>query len=186
MKILVVAAVAAMALGAVSVSSASATIVSAKFSSFGLRVSASGVSIQKGSGTAKSCSVSSAEGWTEPNGSFVASSEGVGGAMRFTCTDATYLRLRFNGFARYDTVTGRYYLQVADYSSLLASPWGTYYQTTGGTNQWTWVNGSGATPSTMTLKEQYVGNQNLTGEKITITGTVTAKGEGGGLITLSH
>ncbi len=183
-KVLLVTAVVAMALGAVSVSSASAAVVNGKFSTSLFKLSTSGVTIKKNGGEAKSCTLSPAiEIYAEASG-FVGSNESLA-KVRFNCTDGTYLRMSFNGSAKYDTVAERYFLHVNDFTGQsLQSPWGLYSQYTGNTDDWTWVNGAGATPSTMTLNEQTVGS--ISGEKITISGTITAKTSSGGLVTLSH
>jgi hypothetical protein len=188
MKVLLATAIAALALGAVGAASASATIVNAKFSYPLVKLTTSGVTIKKNGGSAKSCTLSKAiEFWAEGS-SFLGGNE-AGGIARFSCTDGTGLKMSFNGLAKYDTVAERYYLYVADPGSqALESPWGpnSYFQATGGTDNWTWVNGSGGTSSTITLNEQWVGSTVTGSEKITITGTLTAKTSSGGLIILSH
>jgi hypothetical protein len=181
MKVLLAAAVAAMAIGAVGASPASATIVSAKFStSSEFNIKAAGVTIKKNGGSAKSCNLT-AKGSEFGSGSFI----GTSGTMHvtFTCAGSPSLKVYFFGQMKYDTVTGRYWLQLANGQTSLESPWGWYTQTS---NQWTWVNGSGGTPSTIPLEEQYVGYVNGSNEKITISGTLTATTLAGGLITLTH
>jgi hypothetical protein len=186
MNVLLVAAVAAMALGAFSAGTASATVFRAKFSTSLFKLSTAGVTIKKNGAEAKSCTLSPAvEMWGEAGGAgFVGSNESQW-KVRFNCTDGTYLRMSFNGEAKWDSVTEAYFLRVADYTSgSLQSPWGLYSQFTAGTDDWAWVNGSGATSSTITLNERLVGN--VGGQQITISGTLTAKTSSGGLVTLSH
>jgi hypothetical protein len=185
MKLLLMTAVAAMALGAVSASSASATIVSAKYSSQSFKLTSPGITIKKNGSSAKACTMAPVTVETEGDG-FIGTNEFFFG-LKFTCSGSWPLVMNFNGRAKYDTVTGRYWLQVADLDNQTQeSPWGFYYQETNDTDQWTWVNGSGSTPSTITLNERWVGLTATGSEKITITGTLTAKTSSGGLITLSH
>jgi hypothetical protein len=182
MKILIVAAMATLALGAITVSSASASIIRGKFSTSSFKLYGTSFTVKKGA-ESKTCtpatiSVSAFES------SFFASNTSEG--TKFTCTDASYLLMVTAGEAKYDTVADRYYLFVGDQGQSLRGPWGWYFQLTGGTDNWTWVNGSGSTPSTMTLNEQWVGYKVEPYEKITISGTFTAKTSSGGLVTLSH
>lgn len=181
MRVLLAATVAAMALGAVGASSASAAIVSAKFStSSEFNIKATSVTIKKAGGSEKSCSLAAKASEFGP-GAFIGTSGST--HVSFTCTGSPSLKVYFNGQMKYDTVTGRYWLQLVNGPYSLESPWGWYSQIS---NQWTWVNGSGSTPSTITLNEQHVGNLASTGEKITISGTLTATTLAGGLITLTH
>ncbi|HWC49714.1 MAG TPA: hypothetical protein VG448_12600 [Solirubrobacterales bacterium] len=184
------AAVAAMALTAVGASSASATIMAAKFSPAGtpFYLKTTGVTIKKNGGSAKSCTASNIR--TEEFGSpttFGGANESFGG-VRFYCSGSPALQMAFWGDLKYDTVTGRYWLQVVDHTEeTLESPFGFYVQGTGETDQWTWVNGTSTTsPSKITLNEQYVGYLYSTHERITISGTFTATTLSGGLITLTH
>jgi len=182
LQVLLAAAIAVLALGAIGASAASATVVRAKFSTSSFKLTGSNLTITRGA-ESKTCTPS-AISVNALESSFFAgnSSEGT----KFTCTDLSYLLMNLSGEARYDTVTGRYYLHVGDVSNSEWSPWGSYFQQTGGTDDWTWVNGSGATPSTIPLSEQYVGYTVEPFTKITITGTLTAKTSSGGLVTLSH
>jgi hypothetical protein len=186
-KLVVVAAVAAMALTAITASSASASIVSAKFSPSGaLYVKSTGVTIKKNGESAKTCTVSNIRTEEIGTGAFLGSNEAFGGA-RFACSGSPGLQLAFYGGMKYDTETGRYWLQISDLSNgSHESPFGPFWQITNGADQWTWVNGSGSTPSTMTLNEVYVGYVGSTHEKITISGTFTATTLSGGLVTLTH
>ena len=178
-KVLLVAAFAVMALGAVSASSAPASIVAAKFSSSSWKLTSPSVTVKRGT-EAKSCKLSKAiEGFGES--SFIASNDWTGASV-FTCSDLSELVMRYVGEAKYDNVAARYYLHISSYNESLRSPWGpnTYFQST---SDWTWVNGSAVTPSTMTLNELAIGTA-TTGQKITLTGTITAKTASGGLVTL--
>jgi hypothetical protein len=183
-KVLLVAAVAALALGAVSASSASASIVNAKFSSSSWKLTASSVTVTRNGTESKSCKlVNPIEGFAEGSG-FLAMNEWTGESI-FTCTDGSTLVMRYSGEAKYDTVAGRYYLHISSYNEALASPWGphAYFQST---SDWTWVNGSGATFSTMSPNALQIGLSTPGSQKITVTGTITAKTSTGGLVTLSH
>jgi hypothetical protein len=180
LRVLLAAAVAAMALGALGASSASAAVVSAKFStSSEFYIKGTGVTIKKNGGSAKSCNLTTRAA-EFGSGAFVSTNPSL---PVFTCTGSPSLKVYFTGQMKYDTVTGRYWLQLVNGPYSLESPWGFYSQVA---NQWTWVNGSGGTPSTITLNEQHVGNLTSTGEKITISGTLTATTLAGGLITLTH
>jgi hypothetical protein len=177
-----------MAMAAVTAASASATIVSAKFStSSEFYIKSTGVTVKKKGESAKACSLVNPIRTVEfGSGHFIGSNESFFG-LQFTCSGSAPLKMSFEGPLKYDTVTGRYWLQVADRSTnTLESPWGGYLQSTGETDQWTWVNGSVGTPSSITLNEQYVGYLASTGEKITISGTFTATTLSGGLVTLTH
>jgi opacity protein-like surface antigen len=184
-KILLAAAMAAMALSAVGASSASATIFNAKFSSPTFKLTATGLTVKRNGGEAKTCTPSAGLE-AAVSGSEVYVSNEWTGASRFTCGGSS-LVMRLLARAYYDDVAGRYYLQISDYNEqTLESPWGPkYWQKTSNTDRWTWVNGSEATASTMTLNEQWIGTT-TTGEKITMSGTFTAKTSSGGLVTLSH
>jgi hypothetical protein len=186
MMVMFLAVVASMALGAVSASSASASVVNAKFSYPSITVTTAGVTIKKNGESAKSCTLKSPIGIGVSGSGFIGSNESSSGGVRFRCTDLSSLLMWFAGGANYDTETGLYYLHLQDKAGQsLEGPWGWYFQETGNTDNWTWVNGSGSTPSTLTLNEQYVGHTE-SGEKITISGTLTAKTSTGGLVTLSH
>jgi len=185
---LVIAAVAAMALAAVTAVPASASVLSARFStSSEFYIKASSVTIKKNGESAKSCSLANPIRAGEFGaGAFIGSNESFGG-VKFTCSGSNPLVMQFNGQMKYDTESGRYWLAVHDLANQdQTSPWGFYRQSTGETDNWTWVNGSGSTPSTITLNEQYVGYLSSTGEKITVSGTLTATTLSGGLITLTH
>lgn len=185
MKVMGIAIVAALALSALVASAASASIVSAKFSSPLFKLTTTEVTIKKSGGEAKTCTLPKAIEVFAEGSSFIGSNELQ--TVRFSCTGGTSLRMSFNGQAKYDTVAEKYYLNVADPNSqAFESPYGLYLQSTGGTNNWTWVNGSGSTSSTITLNEQWIGSTQTGSAKITMTGTFTVKTSSGGLITLSH
>jgi len=181
--------VAALALAAVTAASASATVVPARFSTTGeFYIKApSGVTVKKNGESAKSCSMVNPIRAVEfGSGAFIGWNEPSTQQVQFTCSGSGPLVVMFKGEMKYDTVTGAYWLKVADQTVTHGSPWGQYLQNTSGTSQWTWVNGSGSTSSTIALNETYVGNLSGTGEKITISGTLTATTLSGGLITLTH
>jgi len=188
-KIVLVAAIAAMALTAMTAASASASIVNAKFSTaseFYIKAP-TGVTVKKNGGSAKSCTMANIR--TASNGG-AAEFVGYNGPFQevnVVCSGSPSLVMRFYGLAKYDTVTGRYWLQVEDGpSTALSSPWGEYWQISSGLDQWNWVNGSGTTQSTITLNEVRVGYTTSTHEYITISGNLTVTTLTGGLITLTH
>jgi hypothetical protein len=184
MKVLFGTALVAMALGAVGVSSASATIFNAKFSTPTFKLATTSVTVKRAGAEAKTCTLPLALEVSTSASEYFASNEWTG-ASRFSCGVGSLVMWLYGG-AKYDDVAGRYYLSVSDYIESLESPWGgKYWQKTSNTDTWTWVNGSEVTPSTLTLNEQWIGST-TTGQKITMSGTFTAKTSSGGLVTLSH
>ncbi|HET9154707.1 MAG TPA: hypothetical protein VFN85_11400 [Solirubrobacterales bacterium] len=183
---MLVAAVAAMSLAAVTAGTASASTLSARFSpasEFYIKAP-TGVTIKKNGGSALSCTMATVIAGPSGTGFFGSNEPNLG--LKFNCGISGSLVMRFQGHEYYDTVTGRYWLQVEDFTvNTLGSPWGNYWQESSGLDQWTWVNGSGTTPSTITLNEVRVGHT-VGGENITISGSLTATTTSGGLITLVH
>jgi hypothetical protein len=189
MKVMLVAAVAAMALTAVTAGTASAAVVAAKFSpasEFYIKAT-SAVTIKKNGGSAKSCTMADIRATPAGSyGEFLGANVVGFGETKFTCSGFSPLVMRFMGQAKYDNVSGAYWLQVSDGpSQTLSSPWGGYLQNSSGLDKWSWVNGSGSTPSTLTLNDVRVGYLASTGENITISGTFKATTLSGGLITLA-
>jgi|GEM_PF-6202829 len=91
--------------------------------------------------------------------------------------------MSWRGQPFYDTVTSQYFLRIPGTVETAETPWGpnTYIQSQ---SDWTWVNGSGTTPSTLTLNELVVGTA-TNGEKITITKRTTPGGEPGVVFLLA-
>lgn len=186
MKALVVTAVAAMAMSALVASSASASIVAAKFSSSTFKLTTTGITVKRSGAEAKACTPSAqTEGFWDGASFWIGNQPG--GETKLSCPSATNLTMVLYGQPKYDTVTGEYFLKVADFGTYsLTSPWGSYKQVTGSGSTGTWVNGSGATPSTLTFNEAWIGSTVSGSQKITISGTFNVTTTSGGLITLSH
>lgn len=185
-KVFIAAAVAAFALSALVASAASAAVVPAKFSSSSIKFTTSGLTVKRNGTEAKTCTFygTSPSGMTEAD-SFFVSNHGEGD-VTLSCT-SSILKLQTIMFGRvsYDTVANRYTLQVSEYNVVpLESPWGSYsyYQ---GTFGGTWVNGSGATSSTVTFTNQTLG-YTTSGDQLTIEGQIKATTSTGALLTLSH
>jgi hypothetical protein len=181
-----VTVIALMAMGALLASSASASIVSAKFSSPSFRFVGSGpITLKRNGIEPKTCELKSVlEGGNLSSQSDFSNGNGTFGEARFEC--AGTLEMFWYGAAYYDTVTGAYSLRVSDFPSYdLNSPYGRYYQQSEGKNQGGWTNGSGTTASRVTFKEAMIG-RDLAGKAITLTGTLKVTTPSGGLVTLSH
>lgn len=185
-RILLLAALAALAASALLASAASASVLPAKFSSSQFKLTTTGITIKRNGTEAKTCTPvgNKLEGFAESN-QYVISNE-LGGSARFWCSNNTELTMAWLGEALYDTVANRYSLRIASHSGeTLTSPFGQYLQepgTTGGT----WTNGSGSTPSKLTFSNETLGFTYPGGQKLTIEGTFTVTTLSGGLITLSH
>ena len=183
-KVVLTAAVAAMVLSALVASSAAAAIVPAKFSSTGMRLPTSGITVKRNGLDPKVCTyVRATEGETYGNNYWVTNEFGL--VSRFKCPLGAELQLAIKGEATYDTVAKRYDLTI-HYSSGQSqwSPWGQYWQN-GEVAKGTWVNGSGSTPSKVTFTDQTVGHD-ASGKSISITGTFNPTTMSGGLLTLSN
>ncbi len=184
------AAMAAMAMSALVASSASAAIVPAEFSSSSFKLTSTGITVKGNGIEPKTCTPSVAiQGSAEPGGGFLASNPGYA-ESKFSCTGGTAFYMVFLGEALYDTVANRYFLHVNDFPSWsLSSPFGSYSQVSGsgeGGSEATWVNGSGATASTITFTNQTVG-WTYSGKRVSIDGgALKATTPSGGLLTLTH
>ena len=182
MRIVLTAAVAAMALSAVLASTAAAAIVPANFSSTSIKLTTSNLTVRANGAEPKLCSAATLSGTAENNNFYVGNSGGFA-ESKFTCGGAQFTMV-FLGEARYDTVAGKYIFHVNDFPSWsLWSPWGSYSQNVAADG--TWVNGSGSTASTATFSGQTVG-YTTGGKKVSIEGTFKATTSSGGLLTLSH
>lgn len=185
-RVFVSTIVAVCCLTALLAASASASIVPAKFSSFDLKLSGSGLITLKRAGIEpKTCELK------KPIEAFVEGNEFLGGnsewgETRFSCTSGTTtLAIRSYGEALYDTVTGAYSLHIFDYAGVTQlSPYSWYEQAAGQKFTGKWTNGSGATASTVSFTEAPIGYAG--GKLITFSGTLKATTSTGGLITLSH
>jgi len=185
------ALLAVAAMTALLASSASASLVAAKFSSASFRFVGSGTITLKRNGIeAKTCELKTPliGGNFGPTSSFQVGN-GTFGEAKFTCpTGGTpvYLEMFYWGEAQYDNVTGAYSLRVDNYSEhTLGSPYGQYSQITTGQDRGSWTNGSGTTASTVTFNEALIGHDTA-GKSITFTGTMKVTTSTGGLVTLSH
>jgi hypothetical protein len=180
-KIALAAALAVLALGALT-ASASASIVNANFSASLLKTNESTFTIKRGT-ESKTCTAHPVSISVSGGRSFLGSNSSSEGTV-FGCPDLTKLEMRWAGEAKYDTVAERYYLHIGAWSSqALHGPWGWWSQSA---SDWTWVNGSESTPSTITVNELVIGHNESPFENITISGTFTVKTSIGGLVTLSH
>jgi hypothetical protein len=186
--VFVTAAVASLALTALVVASASAAIVPAKFSGPEFKVSTTGLTVKRNGLEPKTCTFKPATvGLTESEQFYIL--DNFEGDTKLLCPNgSTPLQMILRGVARYDNVAGTYSLHVNDYTTTnLYGPWGSYWQQSkvvGGGFNGTWVNGSGATASTVTFSNQTFG-YTAAGLKMTMEGTVKVTTPSGGLITLS-
>src|SRR5215218_3187686 len=185
MKLALTAALAVIAVSGLVASSASATVVNAKFSSPALKLTTTGITIKKNGTEAKICT---------PKATIEATAEGSGyfatnqwdGTTGYWCPSGTELESVFYGEAKFDNVANRYYLTLTSNTThSLMSPYGSWWQETRGLSSSTWTNGSGTTPSTLTFANQTLG-YTLSNARISIDGTFTVKSSTGGLVTLSH
>lgn len=185
MKVLLTAAVAAMALSALVAASASAAIVPAKFSSSSIKMSTSGITLKRGGLEPKTCTQAGSLAGTGEGGGYLVNNQWDGSA-KFGCSGLELIMV-FWGNSSYDTVANRYFLTLKSYEIYpFRSPYGEYWQRINLPSSGTWVNGSGLTPSTVTFTDQLIG-YTLSGNKpITISGTFNVTTSGGGLVTLSH
>lgn len=180
---MVTAAVAAMALSAIVASTASATIVAAKFSPSGqVKLTTTSITVKRNGTEAKVCTPSpnNISGAAE-NSSYFIANNGFG-ETKFSCPSGAYFSEYFSGQAKYDTVTEKYYWEMAKPYTSLTSPWGSYFQVVFKVD---WVNGSGLTPSTLVFKNQTVGVTSA-GASISVEGTYNVTTTTGGLVTLTH
>jgi len=189
-KVSIVAAVAAMAMSALVASAASAALVPAKFSTSSFKLTSTGVTV-KGNGIEPKTCIPSVyiEGYAEAN-NFMATNPGYA-ETKYSCTGSTAFSVVLVGQVQYDTVAGKYIVHVNDFPSWsLNSPFGSYSQVSGasggGGSNATWVNGSGATASTITFVNQTLGWTYAGSKKITLDGVFKATTTSGGLLTLSH
>jgi hypothetical protein len=185
-KTFLVAAVAALALTALVASSASAAIVPAKFSSSNIKMTTTGITVKRSNLEPNSCTLN-APGYSAfaLGNEFYGDNDGVGGTTVFSCPSGKAFSFFFNGKATYDTVTAKYTITLFKNTELsLWSPWGNYKQSSEATAAW--VNGSGATASTVTFNNPTLGLTSEGGKPISIEGTFKATTSTGGLLTLSH
>jgi hypothetical protein len=163
------------------VGNAVASEVSATFSGTSLKLTTTGVTLKKKGGDPRTCTLTApAAGIASGSTAFVYNSMGL---TLFKCSGTgSQLQALFAFEAVRDTVTGEYRLRQAPNNGGGTSPYGGYQSAS--LLNGTWVNGSGATQSTLTYKEAVVGYLTSTGEPITMSGTFTATTNTGALITL--
>jgi hypothetical protein len=185
--------VAACLLLGISTSSAMAEEVGTKFSAGTIQLSASGLTLKKNGGEAKTCTLSAVNG-------IAYQSEGVAEIYNnsFTlltelnCTGGTLLELPFYAtVGRYNTITGKYSVQLTRVGSgVYSSPYGSYNFAFNVPSGWVaagWTNGSGTTASTINFNETVIGVlHSNTSTKLTLSGSVKATTGTGGLLTMSH
>ena len=179
-------AVAALALSASIASSASASVVPAKFSTANFKMTTSSITLKRNGLEPKTCTLNGTLVGAGESGSYFASNQ-ADGSTRYFCSGGGQFTGVFMGSASYDTVTGRYYLTYNGYGGMsFFSPYGeSYYAETRGLSSGTWVNGSGSTPSKVTFTDQTVG-YTTAGKRLSMDAVFTVTTEAGGLITLSH
>jgi hypothetical protein len=176
-----IALVAALALCAVAVAPASAEVVPAKFSSSTFKLTTSGVTAKRNGADPRTCTPSGgAISGSTSSSSFL----GSGFGSKFNCSGPSELLMTVGGEAKYDTVSGEYYLLFNASNTPVQSPWGWYEQTTA--RKATWVNGSGATQSTLKFSNTTIGHLQSDFSVISLDGSFTATTSVGGLLTLSH
>lgn len=180
-------AAACLALAAFGASSAMAEEKPAKFSASSIKLSTSGVTVEKSGGDPKVCTMKTygpASGKTVGSAIF-AYNWWNGFTTRLDCPSSTELTLSFYGAqALYDTGSGKYKVRFnAGTNVPFYTPWGEYIPDSYADGVWN--NGSGATPSTLSLDHEPIGELVGGGAKITLTGTFTATTSTGGLLTLS-
>jgi hypothetical protein len=187
-KGILAAAVAVLALSAAFASSASASIVAAKFSSSTMKLTTTGVTVKKNGLEPQSCTLSFGHPWLGfTGGSEFFGSNGTNEWTDFSCPSAKAFQFRIVGKASYDTVTWVYFLTISSYNISEFTPWGNYLQNASPAATATWVNGAGATPSKVTFSNPTIGNLiECCSKAISVEGSFTATTEAGGLITLSH
>jgi hypothetical protein len=178
--------IAVVALTAITVASASAAIVPAKFSNPSLKLSGSGpITLKRAGIEPKTCELKvPIEAYAEEN-QFLGSNNWLGETV-FSCTSgSTSLVIATYGEVLYDNVAGTYSMHIFDHpGTTMLSPYGSYTQSAGEKFRGKWTNGSGATASTVSFTEAPIGS--IGGKTITLTGTLKATTSTGGLITLSH
>lgn len=184
-RVLLATAVAAMALSAVFASAATAEEWQAKFSSPSIKLSTTGITLKANGGEPKTCTAVSLSGTAQENGAFYVGNQGGKAESKFSCGGLSIFTMVFLGEAFYEDETGQYMVRVSNFGGgwSLESPWGSYTQTND--TEATWVNGSGATASTVTFNNQTVGFT-TSGKAVSISGTFKATTPTGGLLTLSH
>ena len=173
----------ALALAALGATSASASIVPAKFSSSSFKVTTTGVTLKRNGLEPKTCTLSlPIESSAEGSYFFGANYPSSPGGTKYSCGGVAILGQWFSGEAFYDNVAKTFSLTFDPYSfSTLSSPWGSYSQES---FKASWVNGSGATASTINFNNTTIGF-GTDGKALTLTGSLKVTTPAGGLVTLS-
>jgi hypothetical protein len=189
LKSFVISLVALAAFAALVVAPASAENLKATFSGTSMKLTTTGITVEKNGTEAKSCTLNTGatSGPISSNAPFV-QNEKAGGfqpVTGFTCTGSTKLQV-FTLYSQpyFDTTTSKYILPLEVSTESVTSPWGKYLQN--GKALGVWVNGSALTPSTLTYSKTQIGLHSATGQPITISGTFKATTSSGGALTLSH
>jgi hypothetical protein len=180
-----VAAVAAIAMFAVAnVSPAMAEEVEATFSGSKMKITTSSISVKLGTGEPVSCTLNKGKAEGPASNGFTVWNESF--RTKFSCPGGTTLETKLTGVTWYDTVAAKYiaYMEPEFGGFSESSPFGTYGQD--GEPIATYVNGSGATASTLSLTNATIGHRLSDGKAITISGTFNSTTPTGGLLTLSH
>ncbi len=182
------------ALAALGASPAAAELVPGKFNASTAKLVGSGLTVKRAGGEAKTCELKATTGTaSEGSSALTVYTQPVWFNLptKLECTGGTTLHISMIAGARYDTVTGTYSLRLVYGGTTGAgygSPYGDYY---GGYGQGKesfvdWTNGSGATSSKIKFSETYLGARQTDLSKITLSGSITATTNSGGLLTLSH
>jgi hypothetical protein len=178
------------ALAAVLASPAMASIVNGKFSASTVKLTTTGVTLKLNGGDPRTCTLvtGATSGSTSVGSSDVLLKNTFTGGTEFNCSGSSIFQMVLSAHARYDTVSGRYFLLLDNWpTGTKTSPWGQYTQEAPGETMPdpTWVNGSGATKSTLKFENEPLGFTE-SGGSITMTGTFSATTSTGALLTLSH
>lgn len=189
-RVLVVAVGAIGALAAVTAAPAMAELVPAKASAANISLTATSITVKKNGAEAKNCELEKNWGYGGIElGSLARIQSFTGNYQTYlSCAGGTKFSLNlYLSMLLYDTATGQYKLRAEyGWAGSFDSPWGSYVPSPAYVPVGVWTNGSGATNSTVAFPETTVGINEPGGNKISFSGTFTAKTVAGGLITLSH
>ncbi|HET9153512.1 MAG TPA: hypothetical protein VFN85_05305 [Solirubrobacterales bacterium] len=182
-RLLVGALLATSAFLALSVSSASAAAVPARWVNPGTINISGSLTLKRNGGNEKTCTMRNPTGGETFNfgteGLLLAENPLSGwpsGYVYMECTGGTTLQLRFSGLSKFET---SYYIAMEHSSVLQASPYGQWQQ-----EAWKLGFTNGA-PSTMSISNTKIGIIG-SNEPITASGTLTIKRMNGENITLTH
>jgi hypothetical protein len=104
--------------------------------------------------------------------------------MKFACAGSTTMELLHEGSGTFSGTKYELFISAVTGFSL-ESPLGLYFADPLNLHTMVFTNGSGLTPSKVTFSKTPLGEMELSGEPITISGTLTVTTSTGGLLTLS-